>query len=226
MDTILRFFVAYAPLIYFFLAVGVLIAIRGVFRARHEIHELIFGLERELSRRHISQAIAGITIIFFLASAEFILIVFLVPSLPARSLLSTPTLNPLASATETLPVNLPGLSAAGTQGYTSSAQATGCIPGQIEITDPKPGDQISGSVMLIGSADVPNFGFYKYEYAPLGSNNWSTIQAARSIKQNTQLGSWDTSTLITGDYSLRLVVTDSQGNALPACVVQVRVIAP
>ena len=37
------------------------------------------------------------------------------------------------------------------------------------------------------------------------------------------LGQWDTGTLAPGDYQLRLVVSDNQGQALPACVITVRV---
>ena len=107
---------------------------------------------------------------------------------------------------------------------TSTAQATGCIPGQIDITSPKPGDQISGSVDLQGTANVPDFGFYKYEFAPVGSDNWATIVARTTVVQDGDLGNWDTSEIATGDYQLRLVVTDNQGNALPACVIPLRII--
>jgi hypothetical protein len=40
------------------------------------------------------------------------------------------------------------------------------------------------------------------------------------------VGFWDTSTLTPGDYQLRLLVTDSQGQSYPPCVVPVRVSAP
>jgi hypothetical protein len=38
------------------------------------------------------------------------------------------------------------------------------------------------------------------------------------------LGQWDTTSVPPGDYQLRLVVTDNQGQALPACVISVRVL--
>jgi hypothetical protein len=81
-------------------------------------------------------------------------------------------------------------------------------------------------VTLTGTADIPNIGYYKYEFSPLGTENWSTIQAAHKVVQDNQLGTWDTTGLVSGDYLLRLVVTDNQGQELPACVLQVRVTAP
>jgi hypothetical protein len=226
MDAILRFFITYAPLFYILLAVGLLIAIRRIALARQESHESIYGLERELSHRHMSQAVAALGIIILLAFAELFLVIFLAPNLPARSLLLTPTINPLSVPTNTLSLQSQKTPAAGATGSSPATEVTGCIPGQIMITSPGPGDEIRGEVTLRGSADIPNFGYYKYEFAARGSDNWSTIQAARKIVKDNTLGTWDTSELPSGDYSLRLVVTDSQANVLPACIIPVRVVAP
>jgi hypothetical protein len=77
---------------------------------------------------------------------------------------------------------------------------------------------------LIGTVDIPNFGFYKYEIAPAGSDTWATIAAGRSVVKDGPLGRWDTSALTPGDYQVRLVVVDNQGTILSPCVVPVRVI--
>ena len=79
----------------------------------------------------------------------------------------------------------------------------------------------------MGTADIPNFGFYKYEYAPLGSDTWATIVADKKVVQDSNLGKWViTSTITPGDYQLRLVVSDNNGINFPACVIPVRIIAP
>ena len=226
MDAVLKFFIAYAPLIYLLLAVGLLIALRSLTQARNETKESIYGLERELSRKHTSQAVTAISLIVFLGLAEFFLAVFLGPALPASSVIATSTINPLAAPTGTISPAIIGTLNALTPQPTSTVAAAGCIPGQIAITSPKAGDSLQGTVTLQGSANIPNFGFFKYEYAPRATNNWSTIQAKRDTVTDGSLGDWDTSVLTPGDYSLRLVVTDNQGNALPACVVPVSVIAP
>ena len=225
MSAILNFFHDYAFLIYLLLAIGLMFAIRGLLRGRREMGESVFGLERESAHRHTRQGVAAISLITILAIAEMALTVFLAPNLPAISLLGTPTMNPLITATTTIQGDL-----LATYGLTPvsipTLQTTGCIPGQIMITYPKPGDIIKGKVTLIGTADIPNFGFYKYEFSPFGSEIWTSIQANHSVKQDTDLGNWDTGEVSPGDYNLRLVVIDNQGNILPPCIVPVRVAAP
>jgi hypothetical protein len=100
---------------------------------------------------------------------------------------------------------------------------SGCIPDKIMITSPEPGEELSGTVNITGTAQVPNFGFYKYEVAPRGTQNWATISAEREPKQNEKLGEWNTSSLTNGDYFLRLVITDNVGVSLEPCVIAVRV---
>jgi hypothetical protein len=226
MQAILNFFIRYAALIYVLLALGLVLGFRRLSQARGEIREAVYGLEQEIARRHNAQAISALTLVGFFAAAEFILVVFLAPNLPGFSQLSTPTMNPLAVATGTLQAGALETLGVVTPASTATIQAAGCIPGQIDITFPKAGDEIKGKISLIGTADIPNFGFFKYEFSPAGSNVWSTIQADRSIKTDESLGNWDTSAIPPGDYELRLVVTDNQGNELPACVVPVHIKAP
>jgi hypothetical protein len=94
------------------------------------------------------------------------------------------------------------------------------------LSDPVDGSEISGVVIIKGTADIQNFGFYKYEVARLGDTVWQTIQAGREIKQESELGQWDTRTLAPGDYMLRLIVIDNQGETLEPCVIQVNVNNP
>ena len=226
MAAILHFFTSYAVLIYLLLAIGLMFAVRSLVRARGEMCESLYGLERETAHRHTSQALAALSLIVFMAVAEMVLTVFLAPNMPAISLLITPTMNPLITPQYTIPPELLATLGVLTPEATPTAQTTGCIPGQIMITSPKPGEVIKGQVILVGTANIPNFGFYKYEFATLGTDVWSTIQANREVKQDGELGRWDTSEVTPGDYNLRLVVTDNQGNTLPPCVVPVRVAAP
>jgi hypothetical protein len=226
MADILHFFSSYSILIYLLLIIGLMFAFRRWIRARSEMSGSLYGLEREIAYRHTSQAVAAIFLIVFLAIAELILIVFLVPNLPAFSLLITPTLNPLLTPINTVPPELLANSRDSTRVSTATAQTIGCIPGQIMITSPKPGGVVRGQVILVGTANIPNFGFYKYEFSPMGTEVWSTIQANREVKQDVELGPWDTSEVSPGDYDLRLVVVNSQGDALPPCVVPVRVATP
>ncbi len=226
MKTIVVFFIHFAPFIYLFLALGLIFGIRRLVLARSERREAIYGLEREIAHNHSSQAITALTIIGFLAMAEFVIIVFLGPNLPALAQLPTATLNTMAVPTSTLPPELAGTLGARTPEVTATTQMSGCIPGAINITYPKAGDEIKGSITLIGDANIPNFGFYKYEFSPRDTESWSAVEANRKSVINGELGTWDTSAIPQGDYQLRLVVTDNQGNNLPACVIPVRIKTP
>jgi hypothetical protein len=103
------------------------------------------------------------------------------------------------------------------------AGTVGCMPDQIMISSPKPGGDVTGKIILTGTVDVPNFGFYKYEYSPQGSETWATIAAGNQIVHNGELGVWDTSQLVSGDYQIRLVVTDNLGKSMPACIVPLHI---
>jgi hypothetical protein len=226
MVAILHFFTSYSIVIYLILIVGLMFTFRSVLKARQEMRASLYGLERETAYRHTSQAVAALSLIIFLGIGEFSLTVFLAPNLPAISTISTPTLNPLGTPVFTILPDLLGTIGVFTPVSSSTPQTTGCIPGQIMITSPKPGDVIKGQVRLLGTANIPNFGFYKYEFSTVGSDIWSTIQANRDVKQDAELGFWDTSEVTPGDYYLSLVVLDNQGNMLPACIVPVRVATP
>jgi hypothetical protein len=82
------------------------------------------------------------------------------------------------------------------------------------------------TVELLGTVNIPNLGFYKYEFSEPGSDVWSTIAADNVAKVNGTIGYWNTGQLTPGDYLLRLVVVDNQNNPFPACVIAVRVVAP
>ena len=63
------------------------------------------------------------------------------------------------------------------------------------------------------------------KYQP-GSDSWIAIAAGNSaVVDQTLGGNWNTEQLVPGDYSLRLVVYDSQNNTLPSCTITVRVTA-
>jgi hypothetical protein len=226
MAAVLGFFIRFAPLIFFLLALGALFGLRRMMQARQEMGAAGYGLEKEIAQRHIRMAASTLVLVVFLTFAEFVLVVFLVPNIPALSQLATPTMNPLFTPTSTFQLEFVHTLDAGTPAATTAASATGCIPGQIDITFPKPGDQIQGAVTLKGTATIPNFGFYKYEFTPKGTNTWAAILASRKPVLDGDLGGWDTSAIAAGDYLLRIVVTDNQGNGLPACVIPVRIKAP
>jgi len=209
--------------IYIILVTIALFVMRKLWRAYRETRGAVFGLERELAFQRLSRAIAGLVIIVALAFGEFVLASFIAPTLPANAFLSTPTLDLLVIPTGTLPAEFATAMAEASQ-TTVITGTEGCIPGRIAITYPEPDDPVSGTVELVGTVNPPEFGFYKYEVSQRGSQVWATIQAGNEIKTNEPLGLWDTTELEPGDYLLRLVVTDNNGENYEPCVVPVRVV--
>ena len=222
MAEFLKFLAEYEVLIYIVLAIGAMFSFRWLFRSWREWQVAVFSLEREFSARRFGRSalISAMIVIFF--CIEFFMASFVIPGLPADFFIATPTLDLISTPTGTLPPELMTQFANQPQGI--QPNAAGCTPGQIELTYPEPGDEIKGVIELTGTVDIPNFGFYKYEVAPNGSDTWATIAAGRAVVKEGSLGRWDTTALTPGDYQLRLVVIDNQGTALSPCVVPVQVV--
>ena len=223
MGPVYRTLASYEPLIYIALAIGGLFAFRRMWRSWREWRDSVYGLEREFALRRLGQATAAAFLILALIFAEFFIATFIAPSLPASDILATPTLDLLLTPAETLSPEQATQSALSPVTQAVPSGMSGCVPDQIMITSPEPGDVVSGTVEISGTASVPNFGFFKYEVAPRGSQNWQTISAAREPKVTAALGSWNTASLTNGDYFLRLVITDNVGVSLEPCVIAVRV---
>jgi hypothetical protein len=203
--------------------------IRKFLQAWEELRGAAFGLERDAARSRLNQSSATLFLLLMMALAEFIMVYFLVPSFPGAAPIPSPTLDLLASATSVLPVetSLPGVEPAltPTPGL-ASGTSQGCVPGKVEITSPKEGEQVSGVVKILGTVNIDNFGFYKYEIARPGESIWLSLNAGQNPIIDGELGEWITDVLPPGEYMLRLLVTDNLGQALPACMIKIQVIAP
>jgi hypothetical protein len=223
MGPVYRTLASYEPLIYIALAIGALFAFRRMWRSWREWRDSVYGLEREFALRRLGQATAAAFLVLALVFVEFFVATFIAPSLPATDILATPTLDLLLTPPGTLSPEQATQAALSPAAQEVPSGMSGCDPDKIMITSPESGDEISGTVDITGTASIPNFGFYKYEIALLGSQNWATISAGRDPKVNTSLGSWNTTSQTNGDYFLRLVITDNVGMALEPCVIAVRV---
>lgn len=227
MEEALSFFRAFEAWIYVLLALGGLLYARKFILAWQELREATFGLERESAQSRLNQSASILVLLLTMAVIVFVLVYFVSPAVPSANLLPTPTLDLLATPTTTLPAGTPPADIAEAPSEAIIPELTpesGCIPGQIEITFPRNDEQVSGVVEIIGTADIPNFGFYKFEIKRPDETIWLTIQAGNTVVKNDKLGDWDTSRLIPGEYQLGLVVVDNQAQAAPGCVIQLRVV--
>lgn len=222
MEEFYRFLATYEVLIYILLAIGGLFSFRWLWRSWREWQVAVYSLEREFSSRRFGRSAVISTFIIILFCVEFFMATFIIPGLPADVFLTTPTLDLISTPTGTLSAEM--MTQFSGQLPQAAVSTTGCINGQITIDFPKPGDEVKGAIELLGTVNIPNFGFYKYEVAPAGSDTWATISAGRAIVNDGSLGRWDATALTPGDYQLRLVVTDNQGQTLPACVVPVQIV--
>jgi len=232
MQEAISFFRTYEMWMYVILVLAGLIYVRKFILAWEELRRAAFGLERESAQSHLNQSAGMLVLLFVMAVAIFVVVTFVEPAFPAALPQQTPVTDFTASPVSTSEGEvLPGEPGLPTDSgipptATSVVAGEGCIPGQIMLTEPVDGSEINGLVVIKGTADVQNFGFYKYEVARPGETVWQTIQAGREIVQDGELGQWDTRTMAPGEYMLRLVIVDNQGENLEPCVIQINVNNP
>ncbi len=228
----LSFFVQYEAVLYFVLALAGILYLYRFWMAWQETQSAIFGLEREASKNTLSQIAMTLFLLLVLGLIVFSVVTFVVPTVPAQELLATPTLNIVLNtegedATMTPPNGDDIEFETATPLPTVSINQAACLPDEINISEPKSGDTVRGAVEVLGSADVPNFGFYKFEVARAEEELWLTIQAGRNVvRDGILVENWDTSRLPVGDYVLQLIVTNAGGDTLAPCRIPVRIEMP
>jgi hypothetical protein len=232
MEEALSFFRAFELWIYLLLGFGALIFVRRFILAWQELRGAAFGLERENAQSRLNQAASALVLFLTLAMIEFVLVSFIAPAVPGAIPLPTPTLDLLATPTitlpagEALPAGAPATLIPQNGAQPGFSPASGCLPGQITISIPKSGEEVSGVVPIVGTANIPDFGHYTFQIKRPDDPLWLTISAGNIPTTEGKLGDWDTTRLSPGDYQLALVVMDNQAKASPACIIQVRVARP
>ncbi|TAK14209.1 MAG: hypothetical protein EPO32_02500 [Anaerolineae bacterium] len=223
MIEILRFFQRFEAVIYFALGIGIIIYGWRFWLAWEEARRAIYGLERNAAQQRLNRSALMIFVLMMMGVVVFSLVTFIGPTLaPETVLFIPPTAETPAAGSED------GEAALGTATPlpTVAVSQTGCVPDQLFISSPTAGETVSGEVAITGTVQVPNFGFYKIEYARAQEELWLPIQAGRAQRVDEDLVSaWDTSNIPPGDYVLQLVVTDNAGQALPPCRIPIRISA-
>ena len=207
MNELLRYLRDFEYLIYIIIGGFTVWHIRKFFLAWEELRAAAFGLEKESAQLRLNRSAALLVVLLFLGTAEFGLVSFIIPSMPNANPLPTATLDLLASPTTTIsPVEetaVPAVQETPLPG-TAIVQA-GCVPEVLMITYPENNTTVSGIIEIEGTVNIPDFGFYKFEISAANTNNWLTVQAGDSPKEDEMLGFWDTTQLQAGNYYLRLV---------------------
>lgn len=226
MEELIRFVVNYEVGIYVVLGIVLLINLRRLLSAWISLRKANFGMEREVAQKEIRSAFTFIFLVSLFAFSNFILVSIASIRYPGIAQIATPTIDVLATHGPDSGKNLPQENTPqGLQQTQTAIAETGCIPEQLEWIDPQAGDEITGSIELIGTVNLPNLGFYKYEYRYQGDELWTPISAGnKPIIDDALGGTWNTVQLIPGNYFLRLVVSDNANNLLQPCEIDVKVL--
>lgn len=233
MEAALRFLRQYEISIYVLLGIGALIYARRFGRAWQDVRSSLYGLERESAQQRLNLSASVMVLLIMMGIAVFLLVTFVSPMMPVIGSIATATIDPLHSPQAAVmeepasegtiepnpnaPTPLP----------TVFIDEDNCVPDQVMITSPEPGDEVRGEIDILGTADIPNFGFYKFEISQRNQAIWLTQQADRRIVQDDVLiYSWDTSMFEPGNYVIQLVVTDNEGNSLPPCRIPIQIAPP
>jgi len=225
LQSVLRGLVTYSTVIYILLGLGILLYLRRFIIGLREWQRSVFGLERRLTQRKLIEASTGLILLSLLILGEFLLVTVVQPQMPAQPTEARLAMDPLMEPTETiLDEDVSILGPAAESSVDQSSLVSECIEDITEITYPAEGDIVSGTVEIIGSVNVDNFGSYKYEYSSTGNINWVTIAAGNQLKLDERIGYWFTSALSPGRYLLQLVPLNNLGEELTPCIVAVEVV--
>jgi len=227
---ILRGLVTYRTIIFIVLGLGILLYLRMFIIGLQEWQKSVFGLERRLAQRRLISATTGLILLVFLFVGEFLMVTLVEPRMSAQPLESTLRMVPLSETSATSSPEQEDVQVLpAEEGVNVSIEQSElvfeCIEDRVEITYPADGDVVSGSIEILGSVNVDNFGSYKYEYSPSGNINWVTIAAGNQLKLDENIGYWYTSALTPGRYLLRLVPLDNAGEEMTPCIVTVEVVS-
>ena len=202
--------------IYALLLLAGLVYLRLTLKWQAEVRNSQFGLERERASGRRTRAAGMLVLIGAAAVATFIISTFLVPQLPV---------NPQATAIPTISLLEPEAIRDSTALPTLVPDEAGCLNETATILSPIAGEELRGLVEVIGTANIPNFAFYKIEIRPSEpSSVWQVITAGTETLETEVLGTWDTSLVENGVYLLQLVVTDTAGNAPLPCTLEIVVL--
>lgn len=191
-----------------------------------ELRRSIFGLERERAMSKIGRSAAMLALVTAGAIATFIVVTFVVPSVPLSAIpTAVPTISLLTTSVPLLQSSSGEVFQTATPRAVEPIDESGCANPVATLTSPAPGEALRGVVEIKGTAKIPNFAFYKIEYIHLVPGAvWRAISAGTETKEDEILGTWDTSLVMPGDYGFRLVVTDTAGNAPLPCEILVSVL--
>ncbi|MCB9148827.1 MAG: hypothetical protein H6641_08710 [Caldilineaceae bacterium] len=251
MESTIRLVATYAPWIYAMCGLVALYHIYKVWQVRAERRQAIFSLEREKATRELSNIfVVALLLVVTMALTYFASVVLgeaITPetvSVNNRAIsdiptgrLPTPTSIPL-TATATLTATLAAPTDTPTPEESPTVvvvlptdtpppvvSAASCPDPRALITNPANGAVLSGAISMSGTAVHEQFQFYKVEYASGAGaqEGFVYLFSGNSPVNGGLLGSFNTSSLNNGVWTLKLTVVDVTGNFPEPCYVTVTI---
>ncbi|MGD8457603.1 MAG: hypothetical protein PVF83_14565 [Anaerolineales bacterium] len=230
----LRFFQEYETIIYFILGTGVIVYGWRFWTTWQQMRSSIYELEQINAQRRLNQSAITIFIFLVMGFVVFSLVTFVTPVVTPEFVLedssSFPTVD-INVPTDDLFTSTPEVTDSVTLLATATPLPTvvivpgNCIPDKINITSPRPNEEVSGVITVEGVVNVEDFGFYKFELAPAYEEIWKPIQVFKTLvkEEGPLYEDWDTSIWPPGAYVIQIVVTQSDGTAYLPCRIPIQI---
>jgi hypothetical protein len=223
--------------------------LREIFAARLDRKQSLYSLEREAANARASRGVLMIFVLGLLAGATYVLSTFVAPTLttaqpettptppftlttetptptfqPSPTRTPRPTLTPTGQAPAPLEPTPPAEAASPTPTAPPLPPAS-CPDPNVQLVAPVAGQTFNSPIQLRGTADSPNFAFYKFTLKGPATNEVALTvgEVVREPRREAVLGDIDTVNLLAqpGLYVISLIVVDNTGNESPACSVPV-----
>jgi hypothetical protein len=234
----------YAGLIYIACIIGVAFYVRDIVVARQELQQSLYSLEREAAGSRMWRSVMLLALLATIIGATLVLQNIVAPQLSSESTSGTPTpaftlptntptptFQPTPTRTPRPPTAVPGTPTPTGEGALTAPPTPTLLPPaacpdpNVQIAAPIAGQAFSGEIQVRGTADAPNFAFYKFTLqGPATNQVEQTVgDVYRTPSRDGVLGSLDGAALLQqpGTYVLGLIVVDSTGNELPHCTVPI-----
>ena len=234
MSLIVEYITSFAPWIYGLCGLIALYYLYQVRLIRAERRQAVFALERERAARLLTRLLARVTVLVLAMG-----LTYLVSDVMARAMVIERTAQPGNNETFGAPslpgsesaaavTPLPGLDASGAAGDLELRNIPACDGESAAIQSPGVEEEITGTASVMGTAAHEAFAEYRIEMAP-GidplDEDFTVMGIGRNQVRSGVLWEIDASTLITGPYTLRLRLVDTDGAFAAACQVAIRVVA-
>ena len=219
MDSLLIFLVRYQTWIYVILGLILAIYLKKLLAATQDWNATIFGLERDYAQKKLNTALVMVVVTGLLLAAEFVSVKYLISDLPAFD-----PLTGAALTTAEVDVEIVGEAQRSGGEEVQGGFAGGCQEGVLEWISPGPSEVVSDLYTLKATVNVPEMGFFRYDYAPINDpSRWNAISAGNLPVIEGTLGPLATTEIENGDYILRLEVLSKTNEAWAPCDVSIRI---